>query len=140
MCTMNSAYRIAATLYSLETWFVSGICVNTLHKGDGDDDDDHHHHHHKRNIGPVGKIIKFQTSVAVKMRSLFWNVTQLRLAVTYVSGQRIGPIFKDQVVLVLYSGYEEYRVNLLHLLQDVQWRHDDSTRNVHIWTLTKQID
>jgi hypothetical protein len=25
ICTMNSNYRIAATLYSLETWFVSGI-------------------------------------------------------------------------------------------------------------------
>jgi hypothetical protein len=25
MCTMNSNYRIAATLYCLETWFVSGI-------------------------------------------------------------------------------------------------------------------
>jgi hypothetical protein len=25
ICTMNSNYRIAATLYSIETWFVSGI-------------------------------------------------------------------------------------------------------------------
>ena len=32
MCTMNSDYRIAATLYSLETWLVSRICVNPLHK------------------------------------------------------------------------------------------------------------
>jgi hypothetical protein len=36
----NSKYEIAATLYSLEAWFVSGICVNTLHKGDDDNDDD----------------------------------------------------------------------------------------------------
>jgi hypothetical protein len=28
-------------MYSLGTWFVSGItCVDTLHKGDNDDDDD----------------------------------------------------------------------------------------------------
>jgi hypothetical protein len=43
MGTINSSDRIAATLYSLRTLFVSGIYVgiNTLHKGDsGDDDDD----------------------------------------------------------------------------------------------------
>jgi hypothetical protein len=34
MGTINSSDRIAAILYSLGTWFVSGICVNTLHKGD----------------------------------------------------------------------------------------------------------
>ena len=73
MDTVNSNDRIAETLYSLGTRFVSGICVvciNTLHKGDNgdgvndDDDDDninnsyyyyyyyyyyHHHHHHHRN-------------------------------------------------------------------------------------------
>jgi hypothetical protein len=27
-------------MYSLGTWFVSGIYINTLHKGDDDDDDD----------------------------------------------------------------------------------------------------
>jgi hypothetical protein len=27
-------------MYSLGTWFVSGICVDTLHKGENDDDDD----------------------------------------------------------------------------------------------------
>jgi hypothetical protein len=42
MGTINSSDRIAATLYSLGTWLVSGICpcINTLHKGDSDDDDD----------------------------------------------------------------------------------------------------
>ena len=42
MGTINSNDRIAETLYSLGTWFVSGIyvCINTLHKGDDDDDDD----------------------------------------------------------------------------------------------------
>jgi hypothetical protein len=35
MGTINSSDRIAATSYSLGTWFFSGICiVNTLHKGD----------------------------------------------------------------------------------------------------------
>ena len=33
--------RIAATMYSLETWFVSGICVDTLHKGENNDDDNY---------------------------------------------------------------------------------------------------
>ena len=37
---MNSNYRITATLYSLDTWFVSGICVNALRKDDDNDDDD----------------------------------------------------------------------------------------------------
>ena len=44
MDTINSNDRIAGTLYSLGTWFVSGMYVvytNTLHKGDNDDDDDH---------------------------------------------------------------------------------------------------
>jgi hypothetical protein len=37
----NCKYRTAATLYTLETWFVSGIFfVNTLHKGDNKDNDD----------------------------------------------------------------------------------------------------
>jgi hypothetical protein len=32
---MNSNYRIDAILYSIGTWFVSGILsVNTLHEGD----------------------------------------------------------------------------------------------------------
>jgi hypothetical protein len=37
---MNSYIRIVATQCSLGTWFVSGICVDTLHKGDTEDDDD----------------------------------------------------------------------------------------------------
>jgi hypothetical protein len=41
MCTMNSNYRIAATLYSPEAWFFfTNISVNTHHKRDDDDDDD----------------------------------------------------------------------------------------------------
>jgi hypothetical protein len=32
--SINCNYRIAATLYTLETWLVSGTVVNTLHKGD----------------------------------------------------------------------------------------------------------
>ena len=39
--TMNSNSRIAATLYSLGTYFVSEVLsINTLPKGDDDDDDD----------------------------------------------------------------------------------------------------
>jgi hypothetical protein len=38
---MNSNYRRAATLYSLDIWvFFTNISVNTLHKGGDDDDDD----------------------------------------------------------------------------------------------------
>jgi hypothetical protein len=40
ICTINSMHRIAATLCTLETWFVSGISVNAPHKGENDDDDD----------------------------------------------------------------------------------------------------
>jgi hypothetical protein len=40
MGTIKSSDRIAATLYFLGTWFVSEICVNTLHKGDSGDHDD----------------------------------------------------------------------------------------------------
>jgi hypothetical protein len=34
MGTIKSSDRIAVTFYYLVSWFVSGICVNTLHKGD----------------------------------------------------------------------------------------------------------
>jgi len=34
---MNSYIRIVATQCSPGTWFVSGICVDTLHKGDTED-------------------------------------------------------------------------------------------------------
>ena len=37
---MYSNYRIAATLYSLGTWFFGNISVNTPNKKDDDDDDD----------------------------------------------------------------------------------------------------
>ena len=37
---MNNNDGMAATMYSLGTWFVSGMCVDTLRKGDDDDDDD----------------------------------------------------------------------------------------------------
>jgi hypothetical protein len=40
MSTMDSNTRIAATQCSLGTWFVSGICVDTLYKEDTEDDDD----------------------------------------------------------------------------------------------------
>jgi hypothetical protein len=33
-CSIHCNYRIAATLYTIETWFVSGIYA--LHKGDYD--------------------------------------------------------------------------------------------------------
>jgi len=39
-CSTNCKYRTAAKLYALETWFVPGIIVNTLHIGDDDDDND----------------------------------------------------------------------------------------------------
>jgi hypothetical protein len=41
MSTMNSYIRIAATRCSIGKRFVSGICVDTLHKGDTYDDDDY---------------------------------------------------------------------------------------------------
>jgi hypothetical protein len=52
---VNCNYRIAATLYTLETWFVSGrpcIIVSSLHK----DDYHHHHHHHHHHFLPLVPI------------------------------------------------------------------------------------
>jgi hypothetical protein len=43
--------RIAATMYSLGTWFDSGICVDTLHKGENDDDDDDNNNNNNNNRG-----------------------------------------------------------------------------------------
>jgi hypothetical protein len=37
---MNIYIRIVETQCSLGTLFISGICVDTLNKGDTDDDDD----------------------------------------------------------------------------------------------------
>jgi hypothetical protein len=44
MGAINSSDRIAATLYSLGTWFVSGIyvCINTLHKGNNNNNPHNH--------------------------------------------------------------------------------------------------
>jgi preprotein translocase subunit SecG len=40
-CSTDCENRMAVTLYTLVTWFVSGIMiVNTLYKGDKKDDDD----------------------------------------------------------------------------------------------------
>jgi hypothetical protein len=39
-CTTNCKYRTDGTVYTLETWFVMYIIVNTLHNGDNKDDDD----------------------------------------------------------------------------------------------------
>ena len=39
-CSTDCKYRTAATMCTVETWFVSGIIVNTLYKGDNKDDDD----------------------------------------------------------------------------------------------------
>ena len=52
---MNSKNRIAATPYSLGTQFVSGMSINTLHKGDddgddNDDDDDDNNNNKKKRI------------------------------------------------------------------------------------------
>jgi len=46
---MNSYIRIVATQCFLGTWFVSGICVDTLHKGDTEDDDDNNNNNNNNN-------------------------------------------------------------------------------------------
>jgi hypothetical protein len=51
MGAINRSDKIATTLYPLGTWFVSGICVNTLHKGDSDDDDDNNNNPNKTEFG-----------------------------------------------------------------------------------------
>jgi hypothetical protein len=61
MGTINNSDRIAATLYSLGTLFVSGmqgiytyVCINTLHKGDSDDDDDNNNNNNNRGVKTDG--------------------------------------------------------------------------------------
>jgi len=56
---MNSYIRIVATQCSLGTWFVSGIYVDTLHKGDTEDNNNECKskgkvHHTTGNKGPEG--------------------------------------------------------------------------------------
>jgi hypothetical protein len=53
MGAINSSDRIATTLYSLGTWFVSGmyVCIKE-DKGDSDDDDDDYDCDHG-NISPT---------------------------------------------------------------------------------------
>ena len=46
---MNNNDGMAATMYSLGTWFVSGMCVDTLRKGDDDDDDDDDNNNNNNN-------------------------------------------------------------------------------------------
>jgi hypothetical protein len=46
---MNSNIRIAATQCSLWTWFVSGMSVDTLHKGDIDDDNNNNNNNSSKN-------------------------------------------------------------------------------------------
>ena len=56
---MNSNNRIAATLYSLGTEFVSEILsINTLHKGDdyGDDDNNNNNNINKGSMG-MGEVV-----------------------------------------------------------------------------------
>jgi hypothetical protein len=44
---MNSNYRIAATLYSLETWFfLRYLVVNTLHEGDDADNNNNNNNNY----------------------------------------------------------------------------------------------
>jgi hypothetical protein len=50
MSTMKSNIRIIATQCSLGTWFVSEICVDTLHKGDTDDDDDDNNNYNNNTL------------------------------------------------------------------------------------------
>ena len=56
MSTMNSNIRIAATRCSLGPWFVSGICVDTPHKGDTEDDDDNDNDDDNNNVYKVLEI------------------------------------------------------------------------------------
>jgi hypothetical protein len=52
-------------MYSLATWFVSGICVDTLHKGENDDDgddndnddDNNNNNNNNNNAKTVGRAV-----------------------------------------------------------------------------------
>ena len=47
---MSSNNRIAATLYSLGTFFLRNISINTLHKGDDDDDNNNNNNNNNKSI------------------------------------------------------------------------------------------
>jgi hypothetical protein len=69
MGTINSSDRIAATLYSLGTFCLRNICVNTLHKGDSDDDDDDNNNN-KSNITIIKPHTKTVTLMYLSSRNL----------------------------------------------------------------------
>jgi len=46
---MNSNNRIAATLYSIRTFYLRNISINTLHKVVDDDDDDDDNNNNNNN-------------------------------------------------------------------------------------------
>jgi hypothetical protein len=51
-CSTNCKYRAAAIPYTLETWFVGHVIVNTLtksHNKDDDDDDDNNNNNNNNN-------------------------------------------------------------------------------------------
>ena len=50
---MNSNNRIDATLYSLATFCLRNISINTLHKGDDDDDDDDDNNNNNNNVTEI---------------------------------------------------------------------------------------
>ena len=66
--TINSNDRIAETLYSLVTWFFSGIYINTLHKGynDDDDDDDDNNNNKNNNNKNNNKYVKISNNLSLQ--------------------------------------------------------------------------
>jgi hypothetical protein len=56
MSTMNSYTRIVATRCSLGTWFVSGICVDILHKGDTEGNNNNNNNNNSNNILSLAEV------------------------------------------------------------------------------------
>jgi hypothetical protein len=71
--TINNNDRIAATMYFLGTWFVWGICVDTLHKGENDNNNNNNKFKiasNKRDATVMGSFrLTFTQDVAAKPRA-----------------------------------------------------------------------
>jgi hypothetical protein len=64
-------------VYSLGTLFVSGIYINTLHKGDNDDDDDNNNNTHSRQLKNKYHVLwnKLAYSTKIQYKYTYLNDT-----------------------------------------------------------------
>jgi hypothetical protein len=77
---MNSYIGIVATQCSLGTWFVSGICVDTLHKGDTENNNKNNNNNNRSGNTRRQKCCAKEAEKKLKYKSLcieiqrMWNL------------------------------------------------------------------